>query len=307
MKSFGLGSYALSAGLTLALLTACGGSPPPISAPGAMPQVSELAARTNSKNYKVLYSFGASPDGNGPHSDLIGTGDTFYGTTFAGGANYCGSSSCGTVFSITTVGAEKVLHGFADDGDGYFPFAGLTSVDGTLYGTTGNGGAYNSGIGGTVFSITTGGTEKVLHSFGGGTDGSGPAAGLIDVNGTLYGTMGADGTYNAGTVFSITTGGTEKVLHSFTGGADGDDPGSDLIDVGGKLYGTTHGGGAHNQGSSFARSLARNASALASRRGRLARRRSHRGGLDRVSEPSWQRGASFQNGPTPIPLRCDSG
>jgi uncharacterized repeat protein (TIGR03803 family) len=109
-----------------------------------MPQVSELAARTNSKNYKVLYSFGASPDGNGPHSDLIGTGDTFYGTTFAGGANYCGSSSCGTVFSITTGGAEKVLHSFADDGDGYFPFAGLTSVDGTLYGTTAAGGGGSS-------------------------------------------------------------------------------------------------------------------------------------------------------------------
>ena len=241
---------ALSIGAA-ALFAGCGGLQPPIGAPGAMPRVSELAARTNSKSYKVLYSFGASPDGNGPHSDLIGTGHTFYGTTLAGGANYCGSSSCGTVFSITTGGAEKVLHSFADDGDGYFPFAGLTSVDGTLYGTTGNGGAYNSGIGGTVFSITTGGTEKVLHSFGSGTDGRGPTAGLINVKGTLYGTTGAGGAYNAGTVFSITTGGTEKVLHSFTGGADGDDPESGLIEVGGKLYGTTNGGGTHNKGTVF--------------------------------------------------------
>ena len=65
---------------------------------------------------------------------------------------------------------------------------------------------------GTVFSITTGGTEHVLHSFGGKNDGAGPAASLIDVKGTLYGT-----TFEAadaeGTVFSITPSGTEHVLH----------------------------------------------------------------------------------------------
>ena len=57
---------------------------------------------------------------------------------------------------------------------------------------------------GTVFSITTGGTEKVLHSFGKGTDGSNPYAGLIDVNGTLYGTTVYGGAYDYyGTVFSL--------------------------------------------------------------------------------------------------------
>jgi uncharacterized repeat protein (TIGR03803 family) len=233
------------------MLADCGGSQPPIAAPGAMPQVSALAARTNSKNYKVLYSFGAVPDGNSPHSNLISVGGTFYGTTFAGGAHYCGSSTCGTVFSITKGGAEKVLHSFSNGTDGFFPFAGLTSVDGTLYGTTGNGGVYNAGIGGTVFSITTGGKEKVLHSFGSGTDGSGPMADLIDVKDTLYGTTGAGGAHNAGTVFSITTSGSEKVLYSFTGGADGGIPQTGLIDVGGKLYGTTSGGGAHNRGTVF--------------------------------------------------------
>ena len=38
MKSFGLVSYALSGGVALALLAACGGSQPPIGAPGAMAQ-----------------------------------------------------------------------------------------------------------------------------------------------------------------------------------------------------------------------------------------------------------------------------
>jgi hypothetical protein len=35
------------------------------------------------------------------------------------------------------------------------------------------------------------GSEKVLHSFGYGSDGATPLAGLIDVNGTLYGTTSA--------------------------------------------------------------------------------------------------------------------
>jgi hypothetical protein len=41
---------------------------------------------------------------------------------------------------------------------------------------------------GTVFSITTGGTEKVLHSFGSGGDGAWPEASLIEAKGKLYGT-----------------------------------------------------------------------------------------------------------------------
>ena len=35
------------------------------------------------------------------------------------------------------------------------------------------------------------GKEKLLHSFGYGTDGATPLAGLIDVSGTLYGTTSA--------------------------------------------------------------------------------------------------------------------
>ena len=99
MKSLGLSRYALTMGVAAAMLAGCGGSQPPIDAPGAMPQTSALVARTNSANYKVVYSFGALPDGDYPHSGLIGTGGTFYGTTFAGGAYNCGSSTCGTVFS----------------------------------------------------------------------------------------------------------------------------------------------------------------------------------------------------------------
>ncbi|HEX3458273.1 MAG TPA: choice-of-anchor tandem repeat GloVer-containing protein, partial [Candidatus Baltobacteraceae bacterium] len=61
---------------------------------------------------------------------------------------------------------------------------------------------------GTVFSVTTTGSEKVLHSFAEGSDGQGPSAPLIDVNGTLYGTTyygGGNSRCNlgCGTVFAL--------------------------------------------------------------------------------------------------------
>jgi uncharacterized repeat protein (TIGR03803 family) len=50
----------------------------------------------------------------------------------------------------------------------------------------------------------TGTDEKVLHSFGHGSDGETPLAGLIDLKGTLYGTTSAGGKYGKGTVFALT-------------------------------------------------------------------------------------------------------
>jgi len=100
--------------------------------------------------------------------------------------------------------------------------------------------------------------EEVLHSFGKGTDGRFPEAGLIiDSKGNLYGTTGGGGAYSYGTVFELTpkAGGrwTEKVLHSFNyNGKDGVDPYAGLIfDTAGSLYGTTSGGGAYSYGTVF--------------------------------------------------------
>ena len=47
---------------------------------------------------------------------------------------------CGTVFSVTPSGQEKVLHAFAGASDGANPNAALIDVNGTLYGTTVHGG-----------------------------------------------------------------------------------------------------------------------------------------------------------------------
>ena len=104
----------------------------------------------------------------------------------------------------TSIGYES-LHSFGHGTDGKYPnFGDLLNVSGTLYGTTYYGGTHDDG---TVFRITTAGTEHVLHSFGKGTDGNGPySADLIDVDGTLYGTTDGGGAYDqasggGGTVF----------------------------------------------------------------------------------------------------------
>jgi uncharacterized repeat protein (TIGR03803 family) len=199
----------------------------------------------------VLHNFGTgSGDGVYPYAGLLNVKGTLYGTTEGGGANCSARGGCGTVFKITTAGVENVLYSFKADPDGEHPFAGLINVNGTLYGTTDEGGTYcesSSAFGcGTVFAITTSGTETVLNSFGAGSgDGSYPDAGLLNVKGTLYGTTSSGGAYAyGGTVFKITTSGAETVLHSFEGPAgDGSLPFAGLINVNGTLYGTTGYGG----------------------------------------------------------------
>jgi uncharacterized repeat protein (TIGR03803 family) len=186
---------------------------------------------------------------------LINVNGTLYGTTTEDGAKLGHSHlCCGTVFSVTTAGKEQVLYKFAGGpADGGSPVADLIDVNGTLYGTTAYGGSSGceSADCGTVFSVTTAGKEEVLHSFTGDSDGATPSAGLINVNGTLYGTTAygggsvfCNGGIGCGTIFSVTTTGAEQVLHTFAGGsADGANPLADLIDGKGTLYGTTECGG----------------------------------------------------------------
>jgi uncharacterized repeat protein (TIGR03803 family) len=218
-------------------------------------------AITTSGKETVLYSFcsiASCKDGAYPIAGLIDVKGTLYGTTNIGGAN-----GDGTVFSITPSGKETVLYSFgAGSYDGENPEAALLDVNGTLYGTTYGGGANGCLDGcGTVFSITTAGTEKVLHSFGtrGVVDGEYPEAGLIDVKGTLYGTTVHGGARcygrrreGCGTVFAITTSDKETVLYSFKGGKkDGEYPYAGLINVNGTLYDTTEEGGANSDGTVF--------------------------------------------------------
>ena len=198
----------------------------------------------------VLYSFATGSDGQNPAAGLIMDGSgNLYGTTYNGGTN-----GVGTVFKITPTGTESVLYSFGTGLDGQAPYAGLImDVSGNLYGTTPSGGT--NGVG-TVFKINPAGTESVLYSFGTGSDGQNPNAGLImDLSGNLYGTTyngGTNGTTSYGTVFKITAAGAESVLHSFGTGSDGMAPAAGLfMDGSGNLYGTTVNGGTHGYGTVF--------------------------------------------------------
>jgi uncharacterized repeat protein (TIGR03803 family) len=208
---------------------------------------------TANGNEQVLHTFGGGSDGWLPDANLIDMKGTLYGTTlYGGGARSQCLNLCGTVFSISTSGAEKVLYRFKGGAgeDGAYPGAALIDVNGTLYGTTSGGGGYHLGHG-TVYSITEKGVEKVVFRFTGGSDGAYPVAPLLDVNGTLYGTTWRGGSSDAGTVYSVTTNGAEKVLYSFTGGSDGGQPVAGLVDVAGTLYGTTSAGGSSNAGAVY--------------------------------------------------------
>jgi uncharacterized repeat protein (TIGR03803 family) len=148
------------------------------------------------------------------------------------------------------------LHNF-DESDGEQSEGGLVqATDGNLYGTTYNGGA-NSG--GTVFSITPGGTFTLLYSFclqRNCTDGANPYGGLVQAtDGNLYGTTSSGGANEGGTIFKIALTGTLSTLYNFcvqTGCTDGLQPQAGLVQAtDGNFYGTTIAGGANGYGTIF--------------------------------------------------------
>jgi uncharacterized repeat protein (TIGR03803 family) len=215
-----------------------------------------------SGGHKTLYSFQGDSDGWTPHGLTVADNGLLYGTTQYGGNDGCGYSSyptCGTVFDVSTSGQHRVIYSFKGGSDGYLPIGDLLYYHGALYGTTNAGGtgtACKHGCG-TVFRIGAAGGENVLYSFKNGSDGAYPIAGLVAMNGLLYGTTeagGGSGCYGngCGTVFRIDPSGYEKVLYAFKGGDDGAEPfyGS-LVSKDDRVFGTTYQGGRYNRGTVF--------------------------------------------------------
>lgn len=171
------------------------------------------------------------------------------------------SSGCGTVFEVSPTSSGSwtinLIHIFGDTpNDGALPLSGVVlDASGNLYGITSSGGScpispYGCGV---VYEIspTAGGgwqAPKILYSFQGAPDGSGPAGTVaFDQSGNLYATTQDGGTNNDGTVFELspTTSGEwrETILHSFNASMDGYDPqGGVTFDDAGNLYGTTSSG-----------------------------------------------------------------
>jgi uncharacterized repeat protein (TIGR03803 family) len=153
---------------------------------------------------------------------------------------------------------ETVLYNFGNGTDTSDPQGNLTADSaGNFYSTSDGGGAYGLG---TVYELTRNpdGTwsEKILHSFGKGNDGSRLRSGVIfDTAGHLFGTTIEGGAHNLGTVFEMTRKANgswaEKTLHSFSG-TDGINGWDKLIfDASGNLFSTTAIGGTYGQGTLY--------------------------------------------------------
>jgi len=162
----------------------------------------------------VLYSFTDGTDGGYPWAGLVRDAKgNLYGTTQYGGNLSCYYPyGCGTVFKVDPKGKFTVLHSFTGSTtDGQLPLGGLIlDAKGNLYGTTyigGTGGCFDgTSYGcGTVFKLDKTGTETVLYSFTGGTDGAYPVTSRLvrDAVGDLYGANHGGGTHDQGVVFKL--------------------------------------------------------------------------------------------------------
>jgi uncharacterized repeat protein (TIGR03803 family) len=164
----------------------------------------------------------ASPclDGATPEAGLVLVGTShLYGTAYQGGL---GNPGFGLVFDLsfdTSTGkwVYGVLHRFCNAtgkcADGNNPPAGLiVDAKGRLDGITSAGGIGSGAPGGTVFRVTTGGTETPIYLFCGSqcsngiNNGGGPQGGLVlDTAGNLYGTTTSGGAnIGGGEVFEFT-------------------------------------------------------------------------------------------------------
>jgi len=219
-----LPKHALCGALTLAMLAPC--------------------VNANAAAFKVLYNFqGGASDGGHPWSGLIPDGQGgFYGTTTIGGGTGCSGNGCGTIFDVTSDGAEMVAYAFAGGSDGGAPYAALAPQgNGSFLGTTSADGRYS---GGTIFMFTPPGAEAVQYSFGRGIRGWDSMSGLIfNKAGKLYGATTLGGAEDDGTIFRLAPDGKYTTLHEFRGTDDGASPNGPLIrDKMGNLYGTTSAG-----------------------------------------------------------------
>jgi uncharacterized repeat protein (TIGR03803 family) len=199
-----------------------------------------------------LYTFepGAPKSGPGPTGLIRDSTGILYGATASGG-HFLG----GSIFKLAPSGVEKTIYNFdPSTGDGYFPDSAMTMDSaGNLYGATQFGGGTNGGGYGTIYKVTRSGSETLLYSFTGGSDGSTPfASPIFDAVGDLYGTSSGGGDlncsinpgYGCGTVWKLDTSGNFTVLYTFTGGTDGASPAAGLVmDPSGNLYGDANVGG----------------------------------------------------------------
>ncbi|MBV9104107.1 MAG: hypothetical protein JO060_10990 [Candidatus Eremiobacteraeota bacterium] len=230
--------------------------------------VYELSPKGLGWQEHIIHTFTGKKDGavgsKGPL--LIDASGNIYGVTEQGGNTGCGGSGCGVAFKMSLVAHKwtfKTLYVFSGAPNAQNPYGGLImDHSGNLYGTT-----YYGGTGscvsvpgcGTVYELSPGKkgqyTERLLHSFMGGSDGSATTTTLLmDNAGNLYGTtsMGGRPTCDCGTAFELRAPSwKESILHRFGKNKDGSYPYYGFTAFNGHLYSSTSAGGTFGQGTLF--------------------------------------------------------
>jgi uncharacterized repeat protein (TIGR03803 family) len=220
---------------------------------GTVFELSPPAAPGGAWTERILYSFTGASDGGLPQAPVVlDNAGNLYGSTAQGGDRSC---LCGTVFELVPSGAgastETVLHTFTGiNGDGGFPGGAdlFLNKAGELVGTTEEGG---SQFAGTVFGLkpplNPGGkwTYGVLYNFVSPSNMESPDAGVILVEGRLYGTTFYGGPNSLGTIFQLTrTRGevwNESAVFNFDG-TDGANPEAGLLFLNGAAVRHDHEG-----------------------------------------------------------------
>jgi uncharacterized repeat protein (TIGR03803 family) len=211
------------------------------------------------QTFRAIYNFRNGADGAYPAAGLtMDAAGNLYGTTWENG----GGSSYGTVFELKRSRTGWIfmpLYQFAGGYDGAYPYGRVSlAADGSLYGTTTEGGTGNCGgyTCGTVFHLSppkavppsalAPWAETVIQRFT-GQDGGYPTGDLMfDAAGNVYGTAACCG----GGVYELTpsqTGWTETVLYSNGAGPTG----GVISDQAGNLYYISAAGGQYGQGAVY--------------------------------------------------------
>ena len=211
--------------------------------------MSSVALPASAQTFTVLHAFGATGDAQSPRGVLAqGQDGILYGATLKGG-----TKGVGSVFTLTTDGAEALLDSFDPSKGGTGCNTGLLLArDGTFYGTC-SGGAdpYSNG---TVYSARTKGFIVTISENSPSKGGDPDEGQLVEgLDGTLYGVAATGGANGGGTVFSVGSDGSLVDVHDFGSGSDdGVDPSGPLtLASDGNFYGTTSGGGKLGGGTVF--------------------------------------------------------
>jgi len=160
-------------------------------------------------NLTVLFVFPGSEQGYRPGPLMQGLDGALYGTAVGGSSLYARFPGIVYRFDPAT-GNYRILHTFVIS-DGRDPTGKLFQTsDGRLYGTTNEGGAWNSGV---VYRVTPTGSFAVVHTFT-PNEGSQPKGGVFQADdGFFYGTLELGG--YGGRIFRMDAAGALTVVWSF--------------------------------------------------------------------------------------------